>query len=307
MKIWIETSALSSHGVDQLIQKYSNVLFERGMTKAYDAEVIVAMPQFVKPEILERFINLKWIQLLTAGFNTVDLEYICKRGIIITYAKDVFSIQIAEDVFSKILFLNRNLPVFHEQQKLSLWRYQKVNHELYGSTVGIIGTGSIGTEVAKRMKAFGATVIGYKRSFAHLPYYDQILYGEEGLHQLLSSSDYVIVSCPLSKETYHLIDHKAFQLMKKSAVIINVARGEIIDQEALIFALKSEAIRGAGLDVTTPEPLPESSQLWHLKNVIITPHNASSSPYVQKRLIDEVDDALSRYLNQLPFDNLVNP
>jgi D-2-hydroxyacid dehydrogenase (NADP+) len=156
MKIWIETSALSSHGVDQLIQKYPIITFERDMTKAYDAEVIIAMPQFVKPEVLEHFIHLKWIQLLTAGFNTVDLEYIRKRGIIITYAKDVFSIQIAEDVFSKILYLNRNLPIFYEQQKQGLWRYQKVSHELYDSTVGIIGTGSIGTEVAMRMKAFGA-------------------------------------------------------------------------------------------------------------------------------------------------------
>jgi D-2-hydroxyacid dehydrogenase (NADP+) len=150
-------------------------------------------------------------------------------------------------------------------------------------------------------------VIGYKRTHANLAYYNQLYYGQDGLNQLLSLSDYVIVSCPLLKETYHLIDQKAFKLMKKSAVIINVARGEIIDQEALIHALESDLIRGAGLDVTTPEPLPESSTLWHLKNVIITPHNASSSPYVQKRLIQEVDDALSRYLNQLPYDNLVNP
>ncbi len=307
MKVWIETSALNLNHVNQLIQKYHEITFEKEMEKAYDADIIIAMPQFIKSEILDRFHRLKWIQLLTAGFNTIDLEDIKKRGIVITYAKDVFSIQIAEDVFSKILYFNRNLSVFHEQQKEGIWRYQKVSHEIFGSTVGIIGTGSIGTEVAKRMKSFGAQVIGYKRTQAILPDYDQIYYGKQGLDELLKQSDYIIISCPLSKETYHLIDRRAFKLMKKNALIINVARGEIIDQEALIESLFNAEIRGAGLDVTTPEPLPETSRLWTMNNVFITPHNASSSPYVQKRLIQEVDDALDRYIHHLPHDNLINP
>lgn len=307
MKVWIETSALHPDDVTALIQKYPNLTFETDKSLAYDAEVIIAMPSHVKPEILDSFHSVKWIQLLTAGFNTINIDDIKSRGIVLTYAKDVFSIQIAEDVFSKILYFNRNLQTFHDQQRINLWKYKAAHHEIYGSTVGIVGTGSIGTEVAKRMKSFGARVIGHKRSVAILPEYDQILYGKEGLDQLLAQSDYVIISCPLSKETYHLIGAKELGLMKKTALIINVARGEIIDQEALIKALNTNQIRGAGLDVTTPEPLPPSSELWRCQNVLITPHNASSSPFVQRRLMDEVDTALYRYIHHLPYDNLVKP
>lgn len=307
MMIWIETSALKADYVHELMNKYPQIHFETEMAKAYDAEVIIAMPQFIKPELLKSFQKVKWIQLLTAGFNTVNLDYIQSRDIVITYAKDVFSIQIAEDVFSKILYFNRNLALFHEQQKVGLWKFKTAHHELHGSTVGIIGTGSIGQETAKRMKAFGANVIGFKRSHASIPEFDQIFYGKEGLNHLLEQSDYIVVACALTAETYHLIGKEEFNRMKTTALIINVARGEIIDQDALIDAIENNQIRGAGLDVTTPEPLPQSSKLWRLPNVLITPHNASSSPYVHKRLINEVDEAIERYIHQLPYDNVVNP
>jgi phosphoglycerate dehydrogenase-like enzyme len=104
-----------------------------------------------------------------------------------------------------------------------------------------------------------------------------------------------------------LIGKKELEAMKPTALIINVARGEIIDQDQLIERLENKKIRGAGLDVTTPEPLPSSSKLWTLDNVLITPHNASSSPHVHIRLFQEVDEAIFRYINHLPFDNLVNP
>jgi phosphoglycerate dehydrogenase-like enzyme len=307
MKIWIESSALKPEHIDQLKLKYRDIIFEQDIDHANDAEVIIAMPPHVKPEILSRFHQLKWIQLLTAGFNTVNLDDIKSRGIHLTYAKDVFSIQIAEDVFSKILYFNRNLHTFHEQQKSGLWKFKTAHHELFGSTIGIIGTGSIGTEVAKRMKAFGVRVIGFKRSSAVLPFFDQIYYGKEGLMDVMRQSDVVVISCALSKETYHLIGKKELEAMKPTALIINVARGEIIDQDQLIERLENKKIRGAGLDVTTPEPLPSSSKLWTLDNVLITPHNASSSPHVHIRLFQEVDEAIFRYINHLPFDNLVNP
>lgn len=307
MIVFVETSYLKTEHVERLRQSFQDITFVTELSEASTAEVAIAMPGFIRPEHLEKMPKLTWIQLLTAGFNTVDLDDLRRRNIAVTYAKDVFSIQIAEDVFSKILHFNRGNKQFLEQQKASLWKNMRVSHEIFGSTVGIIGTGSIGTEVAIRMKAFGARVIGYNRSARIQSPYETIYTGKTGLYQLLSESDYVIISCPLSKETYHLIDSDAISHMKKDALLVNVARGEIIDQDALIDALKQGNIRGAGLDVTTPEPLPKESPLWTLDHVFITPHNASASPHVMERVIKEVEDALKRYLLNQPFDNLVKP
>ncbi|MDO9628332.1 MAG: D-2-hydroxyacid dehydrogenase [Acholeplasmataceae bacterium] len=305
MKIWLDTWTLKEKYYKELFEKYPEHQFSTVMEDSYDADIIICMPGFVTKENLDNFHKLKWIQLLTAGYNTIDLEYIKNRNILLTYAKDVFSIQIAEDVFSKILYFNRNIGIYHDQIKSGLWKHTQVLHEICHSTVGIIGAGSIGTEIAKRMKSFDAKVIGYRRSKGEHEFYDVMYRDRKGFEKLLKTSDYIIISIPLNKETYHLIGVNEFKMMKSTAILINVARGEIIDQKALIEALENKKIRGAGLDVTTPEPLPENDLLWSTRNVFITPHNSSASPYVHQRLMDEVSDTLDRYINHLELDNIV--
>lgn len=305
MKVFVDDYIYFHKDMIKIMKKYQGLKFTNQIELAHDCEIMITMPNKVRKEVIDTFKELKWIQLLTAGYDKIDLEYLKQRKIQISYAKDVFSIQIAEDVFSKILFLNRKLSTFYEQQKDSVWKNHDVNHEIYGSTVGIIGAGSIGDEVAKRMKAFGAKVIGYRRSKIKNNDYDEMYHDQKGLDYIIQNSDYMIVAIPLSSVTHHLISMREFKMMKKDAIIINVARGSIINQDDLIEALQQKIIRGAGLDVTTPEPLPKDSLLWTLDNVIITPHNASASPYLYQRVIDEVKEALDHYLKDQSLDNLI--
>ncbi|PKK96722.1 MAG: D-2-hydroxyacid dehydrogenase, partial [Tenericutes bacterium HGW-Tenericutes-3] len=215
------------------------------------------------------------------------------------------SIQIAEDVFSKILYFNRNIQKHIKHMENKLWKFEPVRYEIAHATIGILGTGSIGLEVAKRMKAFDTKVLGYKKTRQNVPYFDEIYTDKKGLEKIYKESDYIIIALPLTTETYHLIDENAISLMKDSSVIINVARGDIIDQKALINALKSKKIRAAGLDVMSPEPLPIDDGLWHLENVLLTPHNASSSPYVNQRLINNTIETIQHYLSHQNFNNRV--
>jgi D-2-hydroxyacid dehydrogenase (NADP+) len=305
MKIWIDMTMLKDEHFEYFVKKYPKITFESNLEKAYDADAIFCMPGVAVKNKLELFPNLKWIQLLTAGYDPVDVDYIHQKNIVLTNAKDVFSIQIAEDVISKILYFNKNIKAYANQMDSGTWKHHKVNHEISLSTIGIIGTGSIGLEVAKRLKAFETNIVGYKRKREELPHFDKIYYGKDGLYQVLKESDYVIISLPLNKDTFHLIGKKELQMMKPSALLINVARGDIVDQDALVEALANKTIRGAGLDVTSPEPLPSDHPLWKLRNVFITPHNSSSGPYMLKRLIDEVDDTLNRYINNETLDNII--
>jgi phosphoglycerate dehydrogenase-like enzyme len=304
MKILVEMSYLKEDEFINLSNHFKTIEFTKDLL-ASEIDGILSMPGFLKKDNLDRYQQLKFVMVLTAGFDTLDINYFKERNIVLTNAKDVFSIQIAEDVFSKILYMNRNIAFYQEQMQVGLWNHHPVHHEISESTVGIIGTGSIGLEIAKRMKAFGVHVIGYKKTKVKLPYFDAIYTDYLGFEKVLKESDYIIIALPLSQETVHLIDENAFSLMKKTALLINIARGDIIDQEALINALKTNQIRGACLDVMTPEPLPPNHDLWKLKNVLITPHNAGSSPHVRKRLMIAILNTINNYVHHQELNNRV--
>lgn len=305
MKIWIELNILKEKHVDQMREKYPDIEFIIDLEKRYDCDVIFAMPQTLKKEMLDRFKHLKWIQLLSAGYDTIDQNYLKQRGIILSNAPDVYSISMAEDVFSKILLFNRNLEGYLHQMKEGLWKNIHVGHEICESTVGIIGAGSIGREVAKRMKAFGARVLGYKRTFEPLENFDEIYTDQEGLNTIYKESDYLIVTIPSSPETNKMIGKEAFNLFKPSLLFVNVSRGDVVDQEVLVEALVNHKIRAAGLDVMVPEPLPKDHILWTLNNVFITPHNSVGSPRIQERLIHVLSNSLSYYLNLESLPNRI--
>ncbi|BCR36307.1 D-2-hydroxyacid dehydrogenase [Mariniplasma anaerobium] len=305
MKVFLDKRYVKIELYEAFMLEYKNHEFIFDVEKSYDCHIIITVPSYVTIDVLEQYKNLKWIELITAGYDGIDLEYLKRRGILLTYAKDVFSIQIAEDVFSKILYFNRQLKNHMKNQEKHLWKFQKSDHELYGATIGIIGTGSIGQHIAERMKAFKTKVIGYKRHLTHVDFFDKIYTTSDGLYELLKESDYIIIAIPLTKDTKNLIDARALSVMKKDALIVNVARGEIIDQIALKKALMNNQIRGAALDVTSPEPLPKDDTLWDLDNCLITPHNASSSPKVNNRIAFEIIDTFKKYLEQIELDNKV--
>ena len=298
MKIYVEKKMMGKDNYPKLVDRFGEVNFIDNLDDNLDVEVMVTMNSTLKNINIDQYKKLKWIQLLMAGYDNVDVEGYKKRGILVSNARDIFSISIAEDVFSKILYFNRNTKFYLESMKDAVWSPIKKEPEIYGSTVSILGTGSIGQEVAKRMKAFGASkILGFKNSQVKVPYFDEIYIGNEGLKTVIKQADYLIIALPLTEETYHLIDSEKISWMKENALIINVARGNIVDQDSLVEALKQKRIRGAGLDVTSPEPLPKTSELWNLDNVFITPHNASSSPNMKQRLYEMTIENLTLYLS----------
>ena len=295
MKIYFNPKSIGTKFTEEVVKKFPNIEFVFDIEHSKDVDAVVVMPDFFRQVQLEEYKNLKWIQLLMAGYDAFDFNLVQGRDIIVTNAVDIFSISIAEDVITKILVLNRYVKHFYEEMKEAKWMQVRNIPELTHSTVGVLGTGSIGKEVAKRIKGFGCKIIGFRQTPELVPYFDAIYTGDEGLDYVLSHSDYIVVALPLNHKTKHLLSSEKLKLIKKEAVFINVARGQIVDQEALIELLSNGSIRAAGLDVTTPEPLPITSPLWRLPNVFITPHNASSSPYMQERLKDLMIDNITRF------------
>ncbi len=305
VKIYIDSSILKSR-FNIIAEAYSNHEITDKVDESFDALGIIVYPNYVIKENIEKYKNLKWIQIFSAGFNTIDLDYLRENNIVLTNAKDVYNKPIAEDVITKILTFNRNVNKYYENMKTSLWKRYNNEYELTSSTVGIIGVGSIGLEIAKRLKGFETKIIGYRRKPNKEEYFDEIFTGEEGLNKLLKESDYVVIALPLNKETYGMINLEKLKLMKKESLLINIARGEIVNQDDLIYALENNLIRGAALDVLVSEPLPIDNKLWKMDNVFITPHNSFSSPYTINRLVDLLINNIKRFVNDEKLLNIVD-
>lgn len=221
---------------------------------------------------IEKFQNLKYIQLTSAGFDRVPMDYVKEHGIMIDNARGVYSVPMAEFAIAGVLSLYKKLQFFRDKQNVCTWEKNRNLKELYGKNICIVGCGSIGTECAKRFNAFGCTVLGVDINAKVDENFSKI-YGIEDIEEILSESDIVIITLPLTNTTYHIFDKKRLANIKNGAVIVNISRGGVIDTEALIEALHDN-LGGAVLDVFEEEPLSCSSPLWQMKNVIVTPHNS---------------------------------
>lgn len=257
-----------------------------------DAEVLVT--QRFEDWFLDDAPNLQWVQALSAGYDMYPLDELEARDIVLTTASGVHAEPIAEQILGYLLSFERNIHRGIHQQRDGEWnRY--FGGELRGRTVGIVGLGAIGSRAAELCRSLGMTVLGTKRDPATAPEAVDEVYGPNGLDELLDRSAYLVVACPLTDETRGLIDAAALDLLDDRAVVVNVGRGEIIDEEALVDALESGELRGAALDVFEEEPLPSSSPLWDRRDVIVTPHMAGSTPFYWMRCADIVEDNLERY------------
>ena len=264
---------IDKHFYDTIAKEFPNIEFYTEPEQCPEADALIGQPDMMKNEILEKLPNLKWLQLFRAGFDMIDTDYIRKRKITLCNGKDIFSIPIAEDVVCKILMHSTNAFKYIENKKTQTWDATLKRTEFKGQTVGIIGTGSIATEIAKRLQSFGVNIYGFKRTpVSTMPYFNEVYSGKKGLEYIMQVSDYVVVTADLNKGTYHMINKDNLKLMKETASIINIARGSIINQEDLKDALKNKSISYAGLDVFEVEPLPNDDELWNLDNVYLTPH-----------------------------------
>lgn len=268
------------------------------------AEIIFGWP---KQEDLPKAKNLKWLHLPSAGVDGyIDRTSYVNKDILLTNSSGVYGLPIAEHVFAMILSYNRNLQEYALQKKEKSWNMILNTKDFYGSTVGIIGMGDIGNEIAIRAKAWGARVLAVKRKpFDKPDYIDEIFLTEE-MDEVLKQSDYIVLTLPATNKTKGIISREKIALLKPGAFLVNIGRGELVDQEALIEALRENKIGGAGLDVMTPEPLPTDNPLWDLPNVIITQHSSGISAGNDSRRVKIFSDNLKRYLNNKTLINTID-
>jgi phosphoglycerate dehydrogenase-like enzyme len=264
----------------------------------------------ITPEVLARAKNLKWLHVPFAGVNR--LLDVCPQlktsDVIVTNGSGTMSAPMADAIMGYIIIFNRLfLNHFRNQQKHTWVSHFNMDvPELCDQTLGIIGYGNIGKDVAKRARPFGLRIIATKNNPAgDYPELDAVMPSSD-LPKLLAESDYILLATPLTPETHGLIGKKELELMKPTAIIMNVGRGPIIKQDELIEALRENVIGGAALDVTDPEPLPADSPLWDMENVIITPHSTPASNRVPLRMIELFIDNLRAYLNNQPLRNMVD-
>ncbi|MGI4789890.1 MAG: D-2-hydroxyacid dehydrogenase [Janthinobacterium lividum] len=218
--------------------------------------------------------KVRWLHTASAGVDHVLTPAVkAKPGLMVTDSGPAFEIAISEFVLAWMLLAARRLPELMAHQREHRWE-SVVQQELFGQTVGIIGLGPIGQGVAVRVKAFGMKTLGFRRSQSPSPNIDETLTGPDGLKKLLAESDYIVIAAALTGETKALLGPDQIELLKPTSWLINIARGGLIDEPALIAALQSKKIAGACLDVFAQEPLPPDSLLWDLPNVHIAPHNS---------------------------------
>jgi phosphoglycerate dehydrogenase-like enzyme len=292
---------LTDLGFDVTVVDERKVTFSESIK---DTEVLVCYNPFSTLDI-SLLNNLKYIQLSSIGIDQLPKEYTLKSGITVCNNRGGYSIPMGEWVVMMILELMKNSLKFYRKQINKVWKMDTSILELYGKTVGFIGTGSIALESAKRLQGFGVRILGLNTDGRDVEYFSRC-YSMEHLDELLAQSDAVVITIPSTRETYHLFDKSKFNKMKQGAFLVNVARGNILDDEALINSLRNGKLTGAALDVFEEEPLKENNELWTLENVILTPHNSWISEVRNERRWKLIYDNLERYVTGKELVNKVN-
>jgi D-2-hydroxyacid dehydrogenase (NADP+) len=276
-------------------------------TAEYDAllkDVEVMFGFRLPKNTLKRAPKIKWLQMMTAGVERYLDADMVKSDVVITNASGLAAVPIAEWLMNVMLMFARQMPRYLRNKDEAKWE-RFPSAVLSGKTVGIIGLGAIGSETARRAQAFGMNVIGCRRSQRRARYCDEIVPREQ-LPELLHESDYVIIAVPWTPETNGMIGAKELAAMKPSGYLLNIGRGDIINEPELIKSLEAKKIAGAGLDVFSQEPLPPTSPLWKLPNVIMTPHIAGSMEDYIGQACDLFVKNLTRYVAGKKLMNVVD-
>ncbi len=251
--------------------------------------------------------QLKWVQVLGAGVDGLLFPEFVESDIILLSAKGHVGPHLADQTWALILGLIRGVGrAVRERTWENRWSIRDETWELAGRTLGIVGLGGTGIDVAKRAQGFDMRVIAVDPEDIDAPSFVHDVWKMDRFHDLLAESDIVSICAPLTDETHGMFDDEAFRRMKPSALLINVTRGKIVDGPSLLSALEEGLIGGAGLDVTPEEPLPQVSPLWDMPNVIVTPHVAGGSPHRDDRTVGLFCDNLERYLVGKPLRSVID-
>lgn len=280
-------------GCEIMFQQMENEPLSEEM---FQAEAIICNGLFLHND-LDKFPNLKFIQLTSAGLDRVFVDRINEKGITLCNARGVYSVPMAECTLWGVLSLYKNAKDFYENQKNHIWEKNRNLRELSGGTICIVGCGSVGTECAKLFKAFNSHIVAVDVVKPTSDLFNEY-YNIKNVSEAVKNADVVILTLPLTSETKNMFNKEIFSQFKSDAIFVNIARGAIVNENDLINALENETIGGAVLDVFSTEPLSEDSELWNMKNVIITPHNSYASPKNRERLFELVYNNLITYMKE---------
>ncbi|WP_423744420.1 D-2-hydroxyacid dehydrogenase (plasmid) [Haladaptatus sp. SPP-AMP-3] len=267
-----------------------------------DAEIVTGMT--IDESLLAHAENMELFACAYAGTGHLPLDALESRGVAVTNASGVHGPNIAEHVVGAMLTFTRKFLRAGRQQSRREWRHFQA-HELQGSTVTVVGLGAIGQAIVERLDGFGVETVGVRYSPEKGGPTDEVV-GFDDLHDALARTDYLVLACPLTDDTRGLLDVAAFDTLPSHAVLVNIARGKVVETDALVSALRGNHIRGAALDVTDPEPLPEDHPLWTFENVLITPHMAGHTPEYYSRLADIVAENVAHATQAGSYDDLRN-
>lgn len=274
-----------------------------------DAQMVIVNKTVLSKDVLSQCKNLKYIGLFATGYNIVDIEYANQRGIVVSNAPSYSTSGVAQLTFAFIMNFYNMVDKHNTRVHNGEWEsckdfcfYDKEIRELYNKTIGIIGFGSIGKQVARIAQAFDMKVLVYSRT-KYLEYENENLKFVD-FEFLIENSDIVSIHCPLFKETENLIGEKELSKMKKTSILINTARGPIVNEQALANALNQEQIMGACVDVVSFEPILPTNPLLKAKNCIITPHIAWAGKETRARLIDIVSNNIKAFISGNPQNNV---
>lgn len=267
-----------------------------------DAEVFFG---YHTPEVFADADQLKWIQATAAGMDVLLSPEVKARNILVTNASGVHAPQVAEMAWALTLSIARGVALYVKQQREHHWEWGPL-YDIDGQTAGVIGLGGIGRRYARVAAAFGMKVLAVDAHAVSAPDFVDSLWGMDRLDELIERADVILTSCPYTDETHHLINAERIAKMKPTAIVVNIARGGIIDEDALSVALLEGRIAGAGIDVCETEPLPSDSPLWDVPNLVVTPHCGGLGPARMGRLAQFFCENLRRYLDAEPLRNVVD-
>jgi len=302
--------------VNELRRRFPHITFLHSTTRETDielaetADIIFALS--LPKEAVARAARLNWLHCSGHAVGHFPLADLAARGITVTNSRGVQAVPIAEHVIAGLLALARRLPQTMRDQQERVWRPNELIGDaspwvLSGRTLGVIGVGTIGEAIAVRAKAFGMRVIGMRRhSNRERPAaFDEVV-GPAEVDRLLALADVVVIAAPLTADTNVLLDAEAIAKIKRGAIVVNIARGQLLDEEALAEALADGRLGGAVLDVFTFEPLPAGSPFWSMPNVIVTPHNSGFRAGHFDAVVDLFSENLTRFERGVALLNVVD-
>lgn len=286
-------------------QEYATTTQEQIVERLQDASIVITNKVALDAQVLSQCPQLKMIAVAATGTNNIDLEYCRQHNIIVCNIQGYATNSVPEHVLAMMLALKRNLVGYHQDIQAGVWQQQKqfcfFSHpisDIAGSTLGIIGKGCLGNAVATLAKALGMKVLFAERKGA-----DECRAGYSPFEEVLKQADVLTLHCPLAEQTQNLVGSEEFKLMKNTSILINVGRGGLVDEPALVEALHSQQIAGAGVDVFTQEPADESNPLIanaHLPNLILTPHIAWGSDSSIQTLVNQLINNIEQFVAGTP-------